>query len=200
MLALVAAIALLFALIVALLAVPVVLVVDAERVDTVKARWRVRWLFGLVDVGSSRGRQPLSASERPRAATSAHRPARERKSGARVGLAVLRTRGLLRRVGRLALTLGQQMKLETFHLCVEFGFDDPADTGIVYGFLSPLLMMATTRGLNVDCRPMFLESGLRGTCSGTLHVRPLSLAAPLVAFLLSPPVVRAMRSGWRATR
>jgi hypothetical protein len=117
-----------------------------------------------------------------------------------MAIAVLRTHGLLRRVGRLAVALGRQVKLEQFHLRTAFGFDDPADTGIVYGCLSPWLVMASLRGWNVECRPMFLESGLRGTAGGTVQVRPLSVAGALVAFLLSPPVVRAARSAWRARK
>ena len=117
-----------------------------------------------------------------------------------MGIAVLRTRGLLRRLGRLASTLRPHMKLEEFHVRTHFGFDDPADTGVVYGFLSPMLVMARMRGLNIDCRPMFLESGLTGSAGGTVHVRPLSVLPALIAFLLSPPAIRAMRSAWRATR
>ena len=61
----------LVALVVALLAVPVVLALDAERDDTLKARWRVRWLFGVVDIRSSRARRTASSSERTDAATPA---------------------------------------------------------------------------------------------------------------------------------
>jgi hypothetical protein len=200
MLAVAAALAVLLALVVAALAVPVVLVFDAERVETLHARWRVRWLFGLVDVRSARERPAVPEPERPGAAKPARTPARRRKRGARMAIAVLRTRGLLRRVGRLAVALGRQVKLEQFHLRTAFGFDDPADTGIVYGCLSPWLVMASVRGWNVECRPMFLESGLRGTAGGTVQVRPLSVAGALVAFLLSPPVVRAARSAWRARK
>ena len=80
---------------------------------------------------------------------------------------------------------------------IAFGFDDPADTGVVYGFLSPWLVMARVRGLNVDCRPMFLESGLRGAFRGMVHVRPLPVAGALVSFLVSRPVIRAVRAAWR---
>lgn len=204
MLVVVATIAVLLALIVASLAVPVMLVIDARRVDTLEARWRVRWLFGLVDIRSSRGRPALPSSERSDAERSdaalGRKSAKGRRRGARMGIAVLRTRGLLRRVERLALALFRQVKLEDFHLRTAFGFDDPADTGVVYGFLSPLLVMAGIRRLNVDCRPMFLESGLRGDLRATVRVRPLSVVGPLVAFLLSPPVIRAMRSAWQARK
>ena len=101
-----------------------------------------------------------------------------------MGIAALRTRGVPRRVGRLALALLRQAKLEEFHVRTAFGFDNPADTGVVYGLLSPLLMLATARGLNLECRPMFEESGLRGAVSATVHVRPLSVVGALAAFLL----------------
>jgi len=48
MLGLVAALAAPIALIVAMLAVPLVLFIEAERTDTLKVRWRLFWLFGLI--------------------------------------------------------------------------------------------------------------------------------------------------------
>ena len=78
-----------------------------------------------------------------------------------------------------------------------FGLDDPADTGIVYGFLTPLLAMARTRGLDVDCRPMFLDRGWNATVKATLRVRPVSVLAACVAFLVSPPVIRALGVAWK---
>jgi hypothetical protein len=118
----------------------------------------------------------------------------------RMGIAVLRTRGLLRRVARLAWRLRRQVSFQEFHAHTAFGLDDPAYTGVVYGALSPLLVMARLRGLDVDCRPMFLESGVTGTVSGTMRVRPLAVAGALVAFLVSPPVLRSVRAAWRARR
>ena len=117
-----------------------------------------------------------------------------------MAIAALRTRGLPSRVGRLALALLRQAKLEEFRLSTAFGFDNPADTGIVYGLLSPLLMFATARGLNLECRPMFEESGLRGAASGTVQVRPLSVVGALATFVLSPSVIRAAGSAWKARK
>ena len=115
-----------------------------------------------------------------------------------MAIAILRTRGLPGRFGRLALAFGRRVRLEDFALRMSFGFDDPAETGIVYGFLSPWLVMATMRGWNVECRPMFLESGMTGKLQGTIRVRPLAVLGTIVAFLVSPPVLRAIRSAWRA--
>jgi hypothetical protein len=117
-----------------------------------------------------------------------------------MAIAVIRTRGLLRAVRQLAFVLLRKIRFQAFDLHTVFGLDNPADTGMTYGFLVPVLVMAQTRGLNIECRPMFLETGLRGTCHVALRVRPLSVVGGVVAFLASPPVLRAARAAWRARR
>jgi hypothetical protein len=72
-----------------------------------------------------------------------------------------------------------------------FGFADPADTGMVYGSLSPLLAMAEARGLAGHCEPVFEDATLRGVLRGTIEVRPLSVVSTVLAFIVSPPVLRA---------
>jgi hypothetical protein len=79
-----------------------------------------------------------------------------------------------------------------------FGFDDPAETGAIYGYLSPLLVLAETSGLNVECRPEFLEAGIQGRARATVEVRPMSILGALVAFVVSPAALRAAIAGWRA--
>ncbi len=198
MFALVAALAALIALIVAMLAVPFVLFIEAERTDKLKVRWRLFWLFGLVKP-RSRNRSAPSAPERADARP-AGTPKKRRARGRRRAIAVLRTRGLFERVVRLALALLRRVKLERVQLETMFGFENPADTGFVYGCLSPVLVMADLRGLNIRCRPMFLESGVRGALRATIRVRPLLLVGPMVAFLVSPPVFRAARAAWRTKK
>jgi len=193
------AIVALLALVVALLAVPVVLVIDAERAQTLRLRWRVRWLFGLVDIRSRRV-HTLPSSDRSDATRSKRTTTDRRWRRTRIGIAVLRTRGLVQRVARLAWRLRRQITLKEFHVRTAFGLGDPAATGLVYGALSPLLVMARVGGLDVDCRPMFQESGFTGAVGGTIQVRPLPVAGALVAFLVSPPVLRSMRAAWRARK
>ena len=198
MLALVAALAAPIALMVAMLAVPLVLFIEAERTDKLKFRWRLFWLFGLVKP-RSRNRSAPSAPERA-AARPAGTPKKRRGRGLRIAVAVLRTRGLIERVVRLALALLRRVTLERLQLDAMFGFENPADTGFVYGCLSPVLVLADVRGLNIRCRPMFLESGVRGAFRATIRVRPLLVVGPIVAFLVSPPVFRAARVAWRARK
>lgn len=184
-------------LIAGVLAVPVVLMIDAQRADTVEARWQMRWLFGLVNIRSSKSRPRQSAPTPARATRPADGSKKARRKRLRIGVAVLRTRGLLHRVVQLAVGLLRQAKLERLRVRTSFGFDDPADTGLVYGGLSPALVLARLRGWDVQCRPMFLESGLRGDVRATIRIRPLFVVATIIAFLVSPPVLRAALAAWR---
>jgi hypothetical protein len=193
-----ATIAVLLAAFVAVLAVPVVLVIDARRVETLEARWRVRWFFGLVDVRIARGQSRAAARDDARKRSSTGRKRRGRRR--HMAFAVMRTRGLLHRVGRLLTAALRQVTLERFHLEMMFGLESPADTGFVYGCLSPLLVMADIRGLDVHCHPMFLESGVRGVFQATIRLRPLPVIGTIVAFLLSPPVFRAAAAAWRSRK
>lgn len=197
------------ALIVAVLAVPLVLFIEAERTGTLKVRWRVFWLFGLVRPRSRRRSTPplpdragawpagnhSAGTPRP-VGTAKKRRARRR----RVAVSVLRTRGFLQGVVRLGLALLRQMKVERIQVDTMFGFENPADTGFVYGCLSPALVIADVRGLNIRCRPMFMEAGVRGAIRATLRVRPLLVVGPMVAFLVSRPVFRAVRVAWQTRK
>ena len=110
------------------------------------------------------------------------------------------TRGLLRRTARLVVTLFRQVRFEEICVHTMFGLEDPADTGMVYGFLTPVLAAARARRLDVDCRPMFTETGWKGSVRATIRVRPLSLLAVLAVFLVSPPVIRALEVAWHSRK
>jgi hypothetical protein len=198
MLALAAALAAPIALIAAMLAVPLVLFIEAERTDKLRVRWRLFWLFGLV----TRRSRNESAPSAPRRADvrPADTPKKRKRRWRRIAVVVLRTRGLLARVVRLGLALLRRVTLERLQLDTVFGFENPADTGFVYGCLSPVLVMAEVRGLDIRCRPMFLEPGVRGAFRATIRVRPLLVVGPIVAFLVSPPAFRAARVAWRTRK
>jgi hypothetical protein len=214
MFAVIVTLAALLALLVALLAVPLVLTIDAERDDGLRARWRLRWLFGAVEIRGPKDQPARSANvpaeepaEAPAAdSTQAPTPpaaaqrAPRRRRHARIGLAAVRTRGLLQRAARLVIGLLRRVKIRHVHVQASFGFDDPADTGMDYGSLSPLLTMAQAQGLPVRCEPTFEDASLRGVLRGTIEVRPLSVVNTVLAFIVSPPVLRAALAAWRARK
>lgn len=184
--------------IVGLLAIPISIEVEIERTDRTRTRWQLRGLFGLVRARSDR----TGAAARERQAPERPARPRHRRGAARRGraaLAALRARGFLPRAARLARDLRRQVHLPRFFLRARFGFDDPADTGQLYGALVPSLLLASASGLDVRCQPSFDDAGVEGACGATLHVRPLSVIALGLAFALSPPAIRALRA-WRRAR
>jgi len=114
-------------------------------------------------------------------------------------LAALRTPGFLARVRRLVPDVLRHIKAEDFALEAQFGLDDPAETGQLYGALSPLLVGAALGHWRIRCQPSFVGAGFEGSCKATLRARPLPLLWVGLMFLASPVVLRAIRS-WRSHR
>ncbi len=196
------ALASLVLVVVALLAIPVSLVVDIERTARLRSRLRVHWLFGLVDVELGR-RQPRRAPP-ARPSTKARQPRRSARPrlgrGPAIALALVRTEGLAGRILRLFRDLAPRLSFQDVYLRVDFGLDDPADTGRLYGTLAPFLVAAASSGFDVRCRPDFQEPSLRGSYGGQIRARPISLLSVVVGFLCSPPTLRAIRAVWAARR
>jgi hypothetical protein len=189
--------------IVGVLAVPLRLTVRAALTDRLLADWRVLWLYGLVDVRVDQARRSDEtragrAPDRPPASQREARPPRAGRPRRRI-LAVLRTRGLLARVMRLPVDLLRRCHWDALDGEVAYGFDYPADTGIVYGCLAPLLTAAAASGLALRCTPDFARAGFTGHCAAALRVRPLAILGVVAAFLVSRPVWRAVWV-WRAAR
>jgi hypothetical protein len=177
---------------VAALAIPVQVDFRAERGDRMRGSARLRWLFGLVNVVFRSDHPRGEAATRAKTTKAAARPPRR---GGTV-LAVVRTPGLVRRAASLAADLFNRIHIRDFSLRAQYGLEDPADTGQLCGALTPLVVLAVVKGLDVRFTPDFGGASLAGTCSGAISVRPLSVAAVVVAFLCSPPVWRAARA-WR---
>jgi hypothetical protein len=176
---------------------PVSVAFDLERSTRVRATWRVRWLFGLVRV--TRPRPPKLSRPGPRPDDGRQRWPQRRPSsrGGSVGRMAefARTPGLASRVVWLLLDLIRHVTIRDAYAYGAVGLDDPADTGELYGVLSPLLVAASVAGVDVRCRPDFEQPGLRGACGGRLRVRPASVLWSSLRFLCSAPVLRSFRPG-----
>ena len=192
--------------VVAVLAIPVSLVVDIERTARLRSRLRVNWLFGLVDVELGRGQPRRAPPARP--STTARKPRRGASRfawprlgrGPTIALALVRTDGLAGHVLRLFRDLTRRFSFQAVYLRVDFGLDDPADTGRLYGTLTPFFVATASSGFDVRCRPDFQDATLRGSCGGQIRARPISLLGVVVGFLCSPPMLRAIRAVWATRR
>jgi len=189
----------LLAAVVLLLAIPVRVSIRVVTSEQPRVRWRLRWLFGLVDVRS--GTRKARREERPpeEVSSAGARKSRRRRRGPSAALAVLRTEGLIRRAQQLVLGLLKTVRWEHLSAGIRFGFDDPADTGMWYGAMTPVLVAGRVRGWPLSCQPVFGDACLEGTCSVAVRLRPISIVGIALRFFVSPEVFRAMRA-WRSSR
>lgn len=117
-------------------------------------------------------------STRKRPAAPAKPRKKKRRNGR--GRGGVRLRGIaLSDVTRLLDRLIHAFQIETLHVDAEFGLDDPADTGQLYGQLTPLLY---TTGSHLHLRPNFTETCLRGSALLQFRFTLLGLIWPLVQF------------------
>jgi len=70
-------------------------------------------------------------------------------------------------------------QIEELHGVAEFGVGDPAETGQIYGQLTPLVY---STGSRLQLRPNFTEACLRGDALLQFRVSPAGLIWPLVRF------------------
>ncbi|MBF9061457.1 DUF2953 domain-containing protein, partial [Rhodobacterales bacterium HKCCSP123] len=80
--------------------------------------------------------------------------------------------------GRLVASLLGAIGLRRLSLRGRFGFDDPADTGAVYG----LLQGARATGARIDLVPEFTGACLELAAEGTVILRPARVAGALLRF------------------
>jgi hypothetical protein len=149
----------------------------------VRVSLRARWLFVQVDVLPRRAararapRPPVTGRPRPR-----------RRALGRA----LATPGLVPRILRLLRGVVQRVHWEDVSVRAQFGLEDPADTGTLYGALVPLLLAVDAHGLDVRCDPVFEGACLQGRAAATARVVPLGILTCAGAFVCSPSVLKAV--------
>lgn len=179
-----------------LLAVPLEVAFQLDRVVALEGHVSFRWLFGLVRfrlaVPRVRPTPPGPAAE-PRAARERRR--RSAGAGAARGLAVLRQSDFRRRVHRLLGDLVRAIHVRRLRLLVRLGLGDPADTGCLWALVGPLGAAAgSLRGAEVRIEPEFIDPVLELHSRGRVRVIPLRILALASSFALSPPSIRAWRT------
>ena len=93
---------------------------------------------------------------------------------------------------------GRSLKTLRFTGCGElvFGLDDPAETGIVWGYLSPLTRYGTLGDMDIRLTPSFLGSHLAFSGVASVEAVPLRIVIPVVWFILSREgraIIKSMR-------
>jgi hypothetical protein len=170
------------------LSIPVDMALELETTERAGTKMRVGWLFGLFwkDIRGRRKRKPKK---------------RERKDFMSF-LSVLRVRGLPEGILKLTRRMLGRFKVGQMDVDIRFGLDDPADTGMMYSVLWPLLVPVNPFGpVSFRLEPAFDEPTFETSLHGRVRVYPIQMVGPVLRFVFSPTGLRAIRtmvvSRWR---
>ena len=162
-------------LILAVLAVPVVVRVRATTEP--RARLRVEagpfraWVPGVTLVDSAAPRKNPGSKEK------------KARPGGGGGPGKARLRRMLAAAPDLVRGILSKFRVEHLRADAEFGTGDPAETGALWGALTPVLYAVPGGGgAGVSLRPVFDDRIFSGEVDVAVRVVPLSLAGPLLAF------------------
>ena len=186
-------IAVLFGLLVLLLAVPLNVAFRFEGIEAFQGQITVRWLFGLARF---RIKVPgVAEPQPPEPETTKVRAKSEKRRGRSNILAVIRQAAFRRRVYRLVRDLVRATHMHQLRLRIRLGLGDPADTGRLWAFVGPLNAAAQQlRNAEVQIEPEFIDPVFEFEAHGRLLLIPLQFLALAIAFALSPPSIRAWRT------
>ena len=169
-----------------LLSVPVDLVFRVRRQTSFRTDLTVRWMFGLVEFPLKR-RKPREKPAKPKA--------KKRGRAARLLprlLGALQSPKFRHRLLRFCRDIIAALRLRDFGLRLRLGFDDPADTGVVWAFVGPLVAFLQAReAANVDVGAAFERETLEVDAAGKVRIVPAQLVSIGVMFVFSPVTLRA---------
>ena len=178
-------------LITLLLCVPLDLVFRTSIYGKFKSSIRLVWLFGLVSKELRRTRK-----EPEEKSVIEHKEKRgDWTQGIRVTSEVLRIKGFSRQLVSFIKRILRRIKVKKLIADFKVGFDNPADTGLLFAFLAPLnLLLSYFSPHHIRIEPSFTgEAIIEGHFDGQVRLRPIQLAAPLIGFAFSLPTLRAVK-------
>lgn len=164
----------LLALLVAILFLPIHLRLAAQSHPIGQASVQVRPFGGVCP--------PITVFDSTRKATKKPKPAEPRKKKApkKQRKSGWKMRGnLLAEIRRLIRRVINAIHIDDLRANAEFGMGDPAETGQLYGQLSPLVHAS---GGHLRLQPNFEKACLRGSGQVKIHFRIIGMIWPLTGF------------------
>jgi hypothetical protein len=176
-------------LVILILCIPVELVLRANTEERTKFRLSLIWFFGL-----------FNRDLRPSPRKSSEDKVTKGKSGSwlqrtKFALEILRTRGLLRQLGRFIKRTFKNMKVRELAANLKVDLENPADTGLIFSVLAPANLLANYFfPYPVKIEPSFAgESFITGYFNARIKLMPIQVMASATGFVFSVPSFRAMK-------
>lgn len=183
-------------LLIATFALPIDVRIEVETVPQLRYRVAVRaWFGGLRYAwsGPARKARPASASRGP--AVESRRRGRRRWAGSSVT-----SRAFLDALRRLIHRVLGSARLQQASVALRFGFDDPAATAEVFGYLCALEAGLAALPVRHAVRPDFEGEVFALELAATVRVFCLRMVRAVCVFLMQPVVWRAIHERERRVR
>lgn len=166
-----------------LLAARVTLIVEVQRTKRLHTRARLIALFGLIDT-------ELKGRGRTRPTKSKRAPGRARPPRL---LSAFASEGFLAALVRYLRRLTRAVQVRNLRGKLRVGLEDPADTGMAWGFVGPVHALVIRHFPNLEVTPTFDGARFEIDAHGSVALVPLEVIGVTLAFVLSPP---ALRMAW----
>ena len=182
-----------FIFLIILLIIPIDLIFNISKRDNIESRVRIGWLFGLIGKDISVGRKQAKVKGNKE---------KKKKRSVKPLLAVVRTRGFLKRLLRFIRDIIRRIEIRNTYVHLTLGLADPADTGFLFAAVTPLLKFAGVQkpSIDINIQPDFDQEKLWGYAKGDLRLYPIRFIKPLLLFIFSLTTLRAMKAIIKARR
>ena len=195
-------VAILFALIVALLAIPFDVKFSIQRHEKFHSDIAVQWLFGVVKF--SIANQTKAADNKPRKIKKNKKTKKKPKNKPANVSAVMNLLWNARfryRLLKFVKDVFKTIHIASFYLRLRLGLDDPADTGRLWTFFGPLdVFVSNLSRATVHLEPDFQTEIVYLDSRGKVRIVPLQVVFTVFAFVFSPITVSALWTAFTSSR
>ena len=184
-------------LVLLVLSVPVDMAFDVYGHGAARSRMRMGWLFGLLgkELGRGTNKPKEQGSKREKKSPKEQTPIRKKKTrSAKPLLSLLMTKGVSTGLLTLSRRILSSVRVRHLDARLVVGLDDPADTGMLYSALWPVLAPLTDNSsANVRMEFSFGEPALDLTARGRIRIFPIQMVWWVLLFALSPAGLQVMK-------
>ena len=176
--------------IILLLTVPFDLAFNIDQDAVTHSRVRIGWMFDMFVKDRKRKKKPEKEKSN-----------KKRKRRIKPFIAMLRSKGFLRRLFRFIRDVFRVSRIREFRLDLRIGLSDPAETGMLFAAIAPVVaQFRIFTPLDIQIQPDFEQAGLQGYAKGNVRIFPIQLIFRGTLFALSPSTIRAIKNmvlAWR---
>ena len=145
---------------------------------------KMSWLYGLVKWKSGLSQYRVGKENKKKRLVVSQRTL----------LKIVTTRGFMEKTIGLVWSVFRRIRLKELKIDLNVGLDDPADTGMFFALVGPVLPLVNLpRQCHVNVEPSFQEATIDGKALVSFSILPISLAVPFMKFIFSKQVLRVGR-------